>query len=258
MKKEENKNYKQRFMNGFKMLTHTKSPYKVWDDLMLLYAIEIANTTLRPLKDSEPFKSVWEEREKQYIETIKTYSKKEQKIISQMFTLLVLELEKNPNQDLLGSLYMLLEISNKNNGQFFTPYDVCKMMSEITIDKKNLTKQIKQDGYVTINDCACGAGATLVSATECCKELFKRLNYQNHIMVVGQDIDIICVHMCYIQLSLHGMAGYVVHGNTLTEPVVTDLHRIWFTPIYFSDVWTMRRLFHNQDIFGRRAKRKHE
>lgn len=252
---DENKNYKQRFMNGFKMLTHTKSPYKVWDDLMLLYAIEIANTTLRPLKDNEPFKSVWEEREKQYIETIKTYTKKEQKIIAQMFTMLVLELEERPSQDLLGELYMMLEISNKNNGQFFTPYNVCELMSNITVDKKNLTKQIKQNGYITVNDCACGAGATLISATEQCKSMFKRLNYQNHIMVVGQDIDITCVQMCYIQLSLHGMAGYVIHGNTLTEPVITDLHRIWFTPIYFSDVWTMRRLFHNQDILGNEVKK---
>lgn len=255
MKKEENKNYKQRFMNGFKMLVHTKSPYKVWDDLMLLYAIEIANTTMRPLKNSEPFKGVWEEREKQYIETIKTYTKKEQKIISQMFTMLVLELEKNPNQDLLGSLYMVLEISNKNNGQFFTPYSVCELMSNVTIDKKRLTKQIKQDGYISLNDCACGAGATLISATEQCKSMFKRLNYQNHIMIVAQDIDIICVHMCYIQLSLHGMAGYVIHGNTLTEPVITDLHRIWFTPMWFSQVWTMRRLFHNQDILGNGVKK---
>ena len=242
-------------MNGFKMLTQTKSPYKVWSDLMLLYAIELANTTMRPLKDNEPFKSVWEEREKQYIETIKTYTKKEQKIISQMFIMIALELEERPSQDLLGSLYMILEISNKNNGQFFTSYDVCELMSGITVDKKNLTKQIKQNGYITINDCACGAGATLISATEHRKELFKRLNYQNHIMVVGQDIDVTCVQMCYIQLSLHGLAGYVIHGNTLTEPVVTDLHRIWFTPIYFSDVWTMRRLFHNQDILGNGVKK---
>lgn len=253
--KNENKNYKQRFMNGFKMLVHTKSPYKVWSDLMLLYAIEIANTTLRPLKESEPFKNVWNEREKQYIEVIKTYTKKEQKIISQMFTMLVLELEENPNQDLLGSLYMMLEISNKNSGQFFTPYSVCELMSSITVDKKNLTKQIKQNGYITINDCACGAGATLISAVEHCKGMFKRLNYQNHIMVVAQDIDITCVQMCYIQLSLYGMAGYVMHGNTLTEPFITDLHRIWFTPIWFSDVWTMRRLFHNQDILGNVVKK---
>lgn len=256
MKKEENKNYKQRFMNGFKILTHTKSPYKVWYELMLLYAIEIANTTLRPLKENELFKGVWEEREKQYIKTIKTYTKKEQKIISQMFTLLVLELEENPNQDLLGELYMKLGISNNRSGQFFTPYSVCEMMSGVTINKKQLAKDVHNKGYVIINDCACGAGATLISATEYCKSMFKKLNYQDHVGVVAQDIDILCVQMCYIQLSLHGLSGYVAHGNTLTEPEVIDLHRIWFTPMYFNNVWTMRRLFHGQDILGRERKQK--
>lgn len=249
--KKENRSYKERLKDGFKLLLGKRSPYKVWSDLMLLYAIEIANTTTRPLRNQEPFKSVWNEREKQYIETIKTYNKKEQKIISQIFTMLVLELDKNPNQDLLGEMYMALEISNKNSGQFFTPYSVCELMSGITIERKTLGKQLKQNGYITISDCSCGGGATLISAVENCKSMFKKLNYQNHIMVVGQDIDITCVHMCYIQLSLHGMAGYVIQGNTLTEPVITDLHRIWFTPMYFSEVWTMRRLFHNQDILGR-------
>ena len=80
-KREENRNYKQRFMNGFNMLTGAKSLYTVWGDLMLLYSIEIANTTMRQLKDNELFKEVWKEREEQYIKTIKTYNKKEQKII---------------------------------------------------------------------------------------------------------------------------------------------------------------------------------
>lgn len=255
MRKEENRNYKQRLVKGFKLLMHQKSPYKVWSDLMLLYAVEIANTTIRPLKDMEPFKSIWNEREKQYIETIKTYNKKEQKIISQIFTMLVMELEENPCQDLLGEIYMMLEISNKNNGQFFTPYSVCDLMSAVTIDRKTLGKQLKKNGYVTISDCSCGGGATLISAVERCKEMFKKLNYQNHIMVVGQDIDITCVHMSYIQFSLHGIAGYVSLGNTLTELAVKDLHRIWFTPMYFSDIWTMRRLFNNQDILGRGRKK---
>lgn len=253
-KKEENKNYKQRFMNGFHMLTGAKSLYTVWHDLMLLYSIEIANTAMRPLKDNEPFKEIWNEREEQYIRTIKTYNKKEQKIICQMFTMLVLELEKNPNQDLLGELYMTLGISNNRAGQFFTPYSVCEMMSKLTFDRKELGKTVHKKGYANVYDCACGAGATLISASEQCKEMFKKYNYQNHVYFVGQDIDITCVHMCYIQLSLHGLAGYVIHDNSLIKPepkLPEDLEKIWFTPMWFTDVWTMRRFFHNQDILGR-------
>ena len=36
------------------------------------------------------------------------------------------------------------------------------------------------------------------------------------------------------------------------EPVLPDdLEKIWLTPMWFSQVWTMRRFFHNQDILGR-------
>lgn len=248
---------KKRFMNGFQILCRSRHSYTVWSDCMALFAITLANTSILPLAKEEPFKSVWQQREQRYLNIIKGYDKKEQKLFPQMFALLVEELEKNPNQDLLGELYMLLQISNKNAGQFFTPYDVCKAMSSVTFNRKELGKTVHKEGYASVYDCACGAGATLISASEQCKEMFKKYNYQNHVYFVGQDVDITCVYMCYIQLALHGLAGYVIHGNTLIKPepeLPKDLENIYFTPIWFSDVWTMRRLFHNQDILGRKLK----
>lgn len=247
MKNKENKDYKKRFMNGFKILQESKSSYEVWSDLMTVFSIEIANTSIRPLKDIEPFKKTWEEREKEYIRVMKKYSEKQRKIIiPQMFSLLVLELEKNPDQDLLGFIYMELGISNKNTGQFFTPYSVCKMMSDVTIEKKILSKQIKENGYITLNDCAIGGGATLISAVNKCKDLFNRLNYQNHIMIIGQDIDITCVRMAYIQLSLLGIAGYIKHSNAITNSVssfINENNVFWVTPITFTENWQYRIFF---------------
>lgn len=245
---------KKRFMNGFQILCRSRHSYTVWSDCMALFAITLANTSILPLAKEEPFKSVWQQREQRYLNIIKVYDKKEQKLFPQMFALLVEELEKNPNQDLLGELYMLLQISNKNAGQFFTPYDVCKVMSSVTFNRKELGKTIHKKGYASIYDPTCGAGATLISASEQCKEMFHKYNYQNHVYFVGQDIDITCVHMCYIQLSLHGLAGYVIHDNSLIKPepvLPDDLEKIWITPMWFSEVWAMRRLFHNQDILGR-------
>ena len=250
-------NYKKRFINGFQILCRSRHSYTVWSDCMALFGLSIANSSICMLKEKEPFKSVYMKREKEYLNIINRYNKKEQKLFPQMFALIVEELEQNPNQDLLGELYMLLNISNKNAGQFFTPYDVCKVMSGVTFNRKELGKTVHKKGYVSVYDCACGAGATLISASEQCKEMFKKYNYQNHVYFVGQDIDITCVYMCYIQLALHGLAGYVIHGNTLMKPepeLPKDLGNIYFTPIWFSDVWTMRRLFHNQDILGRNLK----
>lgn len=254
MKTNINNDYKKRFMNGFKMLCNSKFPYTVWSDCMALFAITVANTSILPLAKEEPFKSVYTGREKEYLRIINSYEKKERKLFPQMFALLVEELELHPNQDLLGELYMMLQISNKNAGQFFTPNSVCEAMSNLTINRKELGKAVHKKGYVNICDPTCGAGATLISASEICKGMFHKYNYQNHIYFVGQDIDITCVHMCYIQLSLHGLAGYVVHDNSLMKPepmLPDDFEKIWFTPVWFNQVWTMRRLFHNQDILGR-------
>lgn len=250
VKKVNNKTFKQRFVDGLKILSKTRNPYEVWSDTMLLFATSIANPIIVPLKENKEFKVLWEKREKEYLRVIAKYDKKEQKLFPQMFSLLIQELERKPNQDLLGELYMLSGISNNKSGQFFTPYSVCDLMSSLTFDRKKIGKEIHNKGYVSIYDPTCGAGATLVSATEECKKMFKKLNFQNHVYFVGQDIDITCVHMCYIQLCLHGVAGYIIHGNTLTKPRPKSLEQIWFTPVWFNDVWTMRRMFHNQDILG--------
>lgn len=246
---------KKRFMNGFNLLCKSKSPYKVWSDLMEIFAITIANCAIVPLKDDKFFCNVWENREKKYLDIINSYSKKEQKLMPQMFVLLVNEYEENQNQDLLGSLYMELNISNKNAGQFFMPYNVCNVMSETVMDRKKMSKIIHDKGFVSVYDPSCGAGATLISAANICKnELFKKLNYQNHVYFVGQDIDITCVHMAYIQLSMLGLAGYIIHGNTLTNPE-PDLKKepcsVWLTPMWLNNVWTMRRFSHGLNILMR-------
>lgn len=43
-------------------------------------------------------------------------------------------LEKNPEQDFLGSIFMSLNLGNEHNGQFFTPYHVCELMAEVTME----------------------------------------------------------------------------------------------------------------------------
>lgn len=70
-----------------------------------------------------------------------------------------------------------------------------------------------------------------------------------HILVTGQDIDSVVAMMCYIQLSLLGVAGYFKVGNALTEPMSDDdtIGNYWFTPMYFFPVWHYRRIFRRLD-----------
>ena len=50
--------------------------------------------------------------------------------------------------------------------------------------------------------------------------------------------------MCYLQLSLLGVAAYIKIGDTISNPMTVGdtLENYWFTPMYFSEVWKTRRL----------------
>lgn len=64
----------------------------------------------------------------------------------------------------------------------------------------------------------------------------KEFDYRHNTFFVAQDIDIRCVWMAYIQLSLYGIPAMVIHGNTLT---MEEWDR-WYTPYALVPFSTMR------------------
>ncbi len=155
-------------------------------------------------------------------------------------------MEQNPDQDFLGELYMLCELGNDASGQFFTPYDVCRCMVEISGGSDPAAENA---GFFSVSDPACGAGALLIAFANLCRR--KNICYHDKVLFVAQDIDLIAGLMCYIQLSFLGCAGYVVIGNTITEPSTAydrrgllpagPQSRIWYTPFFSTDIWYLRR-----------------
>lgn len=227
-------------MKTFQSLTNRWRSWDIWTDFITMTACAISNSV---------DKLHFDEREKTYLRIINKYNKQERKLFPQLFAYVVLALEENPDQDFLGDIYTELGLNSKEHRQIFTPYNVCYFMAEVTIG--DLAKQVEEKGVVEIHDCCCGAGATLIAAVNVAKEkLYETdFNYQNHILVTGQDIDYLVTMMCYIQLSLLGVAGYFKVGNALTEPMTDhdDLSTYWFTPMYFFPVWHYRRIWHSID-----------
>ena len=167
---------------------------------------------------------------------------------AEMLGIITMALEENPEQDFLGSMFMRLELGSHWKGQFFTPYSVCKAMAEI--NAPDLEETIKAKGWVSVNDPACGAGATLIAMANTMKN--HNVNYQKQALFIAQDIDHVVGMMCYIQLSLLGCAGYVVIADTIVnpitggsvlQPILNESQEIWYTPMYANDVWHFRRLF---------------
>lgn len=243
------------FIRIFDQACRRHNRWTVWADFVVMAAISISNTV---------DKSNAESREKTYMTLASKYDKSELECICRMFAEVVNGIDVNPDQDFLGELFMTLELGNDHNGQFFTPYNVCKMMAKMTYGK-DLEERIERRGWVSVNDPACGAGALLVAFANECK--LQHTNYQTSVLFVAQDIDYIVGCMCYIQLSLLGCPGYVVIADSLLNPctgvdgnplVPVPGENIWYTPMYFRDVWHYRRLWWQVDRVTRSTPRPTE
>lgn len=235
---------KKEFMKTFRRLTNRWRSWDIWTDFVTMAACAISNSV---------DKLHYEDREKTYLRAINKYNKQERMLFPELFAYVVLALEDNPEQDFLGEIYTELGLNSREHEQIFTPYSVCYLMADITMG--DLVEQIKKQGVIEIHDTCCGAGATLIAAANVAKEKLKdtELNFQNHILITGQDIDGLVAMMCYIQLSLLGMAGYFKVGNALTDPMTNNdsLDNYWFTPMYFSPVWHYRRVWRSiEKLFG--------
>jgi len=224
------------FIKMFRALTNRWNVWDIWSDFVTMFACAISNGV---------DKSHYEQREAVYLERIRRYSKEEQDLFPKLAGQTVLALDENPEQDFLGSIYMELGLGNAHRGQFFTPYHVCQLMAEIS--ESDIVGAVQKNGYASINDPCCGSGAMLIAGVNTAKQKLEKagLNFQHHVLVVGQDVDHVAVMMAYIQLSLLGIAGYFKVGNSLTKPIADGDSRenYWFTPMYFSVVWQYRLIF---------------
>lgn len=133
--------------------------WDIWQDFILMFSTSIANVFPCPYR---------KEREAAYLKTAKQYTDEELGTFADMMALVVAGMEEDPEQDFLGELFMAMELGNNWKGQFFTPYDVCRMMAKITIGSE-LTTRCEQQGFVSVSDPACGAGALLIAFANECK-----------------------------------------------------------------------------------------
>lgn len=225
-----NNPHRNKILKTIQRLGAVHSVWNVFSDFLELGALCISNSI-----DKRP--DAWEKREKLYLDTIGKYAPDEQKLFPEMFADLVEALEyeltwHNAPSDVLGTLFHELELHNKYKGQFFTPQNVCDMMGAITLgDGKNV---LNERGFISLNEPCCGSGAMILGFARAMLE--KELNYCTQLVVLATDIDLKCVYMSYLQLSLYGIPAVVIHGNTLT---IEEWSR-WFTPVYIMHGWTWR------------------
>lgn len=129
---------------------------------------------------------------------------------------------KETYQDIIGSAYMELSGSDKQFGQFFTPWNVARMMAEMVIGTPNLDQYTAQHP-MTICDPACGSGIMLLAAAAV---LPRTCIDQGRVAFYGMDIDETCVRMARLNIGLYGLnhpVGFVKATNTLTADEINRI-----------------------------------
>ncbi len=211
MKNEEyNYNY---LLKKIKLLGSKYDISKVFNDFLIICAYSISNSV-----------NYNDNREKEYLRIINSYTNEEQQIFPKMFVSLINSLDNEKFNDVLGKIFEELNLHNKYKGQFFTPEHICDLMANVTLDKEKIEEEIDNKGYISLSDSACGSSRLIYAGIKVIKE--NNINYHFRVYVEVQDVSITCVLMSYIQLSLYGINAKVVLGNTLTN----EIQEVFYTP----------------------------
>lgn len=179
------------FHNHFMKLIYRHDVSRVFDDFLdyIIHGYTVDNS------------STWDKR----------YSQEENRIFFELYKeyLIVMQDKLVTDKDwydFFGTYYeaeVVSKLGRKGSGQFFTPPQVCDLMSEM-----NLAASDKKSG-LKVNDPAAGSGRCLLSLhvrTPGC-------------YMVAQDLDLSCVKMCICNFMSHAVKGEVGWMNSLTDEI---------------------------------------
>lgn len=205
---------------------HRWSPHVVFSDFVELACLSLSNAVDRPQAQA---------REARYLEISGKYPKPDFEAFPRMLGHLTLALEAccivGELDDVLGRVYMQLELGNDRAGQFFTPIHISRLMAMVLVGDG---AQAREKGFIDVLEPTCGAGGMVLAMADALRQA--GLNYQQALHATCIDIDSRCAHMCYLQLSLLHIPAIVLHGNSLTDEVWSR----WYTPAHVLGGWRSR------------------
>lgn len=161
------------------------------------------------------------EMETRYLDLAKQYDKETLKKYMECFAILAIAIEKEPDKDILGELYMAMGISAGKMGQFFTSQHIADMCAKLSYSRKEIIKQVCEKGIIIVSEPCVGGGSMVLGFAKAIKNL--GFNPQKIVFFECNDIDPLCVNMSYIQLALNGLKAVVTRGSGLNGEVI-DRH----------------------------------
>lgn len=190
---------------------------RVFSDFIEMSAIALSNAV-------DPTRR--EKREARYLAIVGAYESREVNELCRLLALLVAALEAGP-ADILGEVFGALELSNKHAGQYFTPFEVCRLMARLTMgDCEAMREKIAREGVIRLMEPAAGSGAMILAIAEAMADA--GFNYQQHLHVTAVDVDERAAYMAYVQASLLHIPATIVVGNSLSM----EVRDVWHTPAH--------------------------
>lgn len=192
-------NYIEEIKSEIKRMEGKYSAYDIFSDWIHMLALAYSQAV--------NFK---ENREKEYCELSKKYSSEQNEKFGELGAMLVESYQFGKNEirynDILGEIYMTMDIGNKNTGQFFSPYSISEIMASIA-------KPLKQNRVIKLYEPTVGSGGNIIAVCQKLKEM--GVNYQNSLKVIAQDLDYKAVYMSYVQFAILGIPAVVFQGDAL-------------------------------------------
>jgi hypothetical protein len=204
--------------------------FEVFRDFVMMAGIAILNAFRKS-----------DELEQEYLGIVRRYEKDDVVRMSQLLAEVVMGLEAYPC-DFLGSVFMDLDIGSDQMGQFFTPFEVSKLMAMIM--HGDAIDELSKKPFITLQEPACGAAGMVIAFAQTMYE--KGLNPQKQLWASCVDVDPVAAMMAYVQLSLLHIPAEVVIGNSLSMSVT----RVMRTPAHYLGFWDskLRRYWSSNEL----------
>jgi hypothetical protein len=145
--------------------------------------------------------------EKGFRECLDKYKYEEGAEFGRLLGVYTRAVEDMPFRDILGELFMRLDVNSARAGQYFSPWNIAEMMARMQFSKEDFEKTVAEKGEVTVCDPTVGSGVMLLAFASVVNSELGR-SALSKLKLYGMDIDERCVLMTRIQLRMNGLDAF--------------------------------------------------
>jgi hypothetical protein len=221
---------RKQFIKAFDRLAHHRERHDVLADFLEMAVCAIRKKTLQPGPAADAM-------EEQYMAVVKRNKPEDVRAMPELLGIATLAVQEG-GCDFLGQVVVELELSNEHMGQFFTPYDVSRMMAEMIL--ADASELMKARGFITLMEPASGAGGMIIAAADVIVK--QGFDIGRQLYVDATDLSPMCFKMTYLQTALRGIPATIRRGNSLSLEMFDQAVTPAFLPFYLThreafDAW---------------------